>query len=134
MSKIIRLTENDLTRIIKRVINEDNEEDDKRFPKQRIISIEKEIFKNLGPQWLDNFIEKYKEDIINHYKDNGKPEPEIIVKFTKNMDRGEYDGLSDSSGKIVNKKDYIIRMLKDAMRNKDWEKVNNVIMFIDKKM
>lgn len=61
-----------------------------------------------------------------------------IDKLYSKLKDDEYVMLDDSSGelrgKIVKKTEYITRMLNDAKKQGDWEKVENVISFIRMKM
>lgn len=61
-----------------------------------------------------------------------------IDKLYSKLKDDEYVMLDDSSGelrgKIVKKTEYITRMLNDAKKQGDWEKVGNVISFIRMKM
>lgn len=92
MSKTIRLTEADLTKIVNRVINE----------QERVYG-------------GDNIKKLY-----NNLKDN------------------EYVSLDDSSGdlsgSIVSKVEYVKKMLRDAIREENWSKVERAILFMDSKM
>jgi hypothetical protein len=44
------------------------------------------------------------------------------------------DSTGDLSGRIVKKSDYVTRMLNDAIRDKDWEKVRNAMLYLKTKM
>lgn len=89
MKKIVKLTENDLTSIVKRVINEN--------------------------------------DRVYGY-DN-------IKSLEKNLKDDEYIDLDDSSGElsgsIVNKMEYVRKMLRYAVDNESWGAVGRVLSFID---
>jgi hypothetical protein len=61
-----------------------------------------------------------------------------IRKLEKQLGNDEYVKLSDNSDKLrgekIKKKDYVIHMLRDAIDNEDWGKVNDTILFIKHKM
>jgi hypothetical protein len=61
-----------------------------------------------------------------------------IRKLDSQLGPDEYVQLSDDSdelrGDIVKKKDYIIHMLRDAIKDEDWGKVGDTILFIKHKM
>lgn len=61
-----------------------------------------------------------------------------INSLYSNIGDDEHIELDDSSnelsGLVVKKNEYIKRKLRDAIRDKDWNKVNDVILFIDLKM
>lgn len=90
--KVIKLSESEITNIVKKIINEN----DRTYGSENIKSL---------------------------YSD---------------MADDEYVDLDDSSGalsgQIVKKKEYIRRQLKDAIRTNNWEKVHNVVLFIDSMM
>jgi hypothetical protein len=92
MKKVIKLTENDLNKIVKRVINEN----DRVYGGSNI------------------------EKLYNNLKDD------------------EYVHLDDTSGElsgdVVSKIEYVKRMLKSAIREENWSKVENTILFIDAMM
>lgn len=92
MKNVVRITESELTRIVRKVMNENEFE-------------------------------------YGH---------ENIKKLYDKLGDDEHVSLDDSSGElsgtIVKKKDYINRMLKSAIREKNWKKVEQVISFIDIKM
>jgi hypothetical protein len=92
MKKVIKLTESDLTRIVKKVINEN----DRVYGGSNI------------------------EKLYNNLKDD------------------EYVHLDDTSGElsgdVVSKIEYVKRMLKSAIREENWSKVENTILFIDAMM
>ena len=92
MKKVIRLTEDDLNKIVKRVINEN----DRVYGGSNI------------------------EKLYNNLKDD------------------EYVHLDDTSGElsgdVVSKIEYVKRMLKSAIREENWSKVENTILFIDAMM
>jgi hypothetical protein len=94
MSKIVKLNESDLNRLVKRIIKED---DQQRFA----------------------------------YGDE-------IRKLDSQLGPDEYVQLSDYSdqlrGDIVKKKDYVIHMLRDAIKDEDWGKVGDTILFIKHRM
>jgi hypothetical protein len=89
MKKVIKLTESDLTRIVRKVINEN----DRVYGGSNI------------------------EKLYNNLKDD------------------EYVHLDDTSGElsgdVVSKIEYVRRMLMSAIREKNWSKVQNTILFID---
>jgi flagellin-specific chaperone FliS len=92
MKKIVKLTESDLNRIVKRVIKENEFE-------------------------------------YGH---------ENIKKLYDKLGDDEYVSLDDSSGNlsgsIVSKVEYVKKMLRNAIREENWSKVQNVISFMDSKM
>ena len=92
MSKVVKLTESDLNRIVKRVIKENEFE-------------------------------------YGH---------ENIKKLYDKLGDDEYVSLDDSSGNlsgsIVSKVEYVKKMLRNAIREENWSKVQNVISFMDSKM
>jgi hypothetical protein len=92
MKKVIKLTENDLNKIVKRVINEN----DRVYGGSNI------------------------EKLYNNLKDD------------------EYVHLDDTSGElsgdVVSKIEYVKRMLKSAIREENWSRVENTILFIDAMM
>ena len=92
MKKVIKLTESDLTRIVKKVINEN----DRVYGGSNI------------------------EKLYNNLKDD------------------EYVHLDDTSGElsgdVVSKIEYVKRMLKSAIREENWSRVENTILFIDAMM
>jgi len=63
---------------------------------------------------------------------------EEIRKLDSQLGSDEYVQLSDYGdqlrGDIVKKKDYIIHMLRDAIKDEDWGKVGDTILFIKHKM
>ena len=63
---------------------------------------------------------------------------EEIKKLDNQLKPDEYVQLSDYSdklrGDIVKKKDYVIHMLRDAIKDEDWGKVGDTILFIKEKM
>jgi flagellin-specific chaperone FliS len=92
MNKVVKLTESDLNRIVKRVIKENEFE-------------------------------------YGH---------ENIKKLYDKLGDDEYVSLDDSSGNlsgsIVSKVEYVKKMLRNAIREENWSKVQNVISFMDSKM
>lgn len=92
MKRIVSLTESDLSKIVRRVINENER--------------------------------TYGNEEIN--------------KLYGNLKDDEYVSLDDSSGelssRVVKKNEYVVEMLKTAIRKKDWSKVSNTILFIQTKM
>jgi 2-hydroxy-3-keto-5-methylthiopentenyl-1-phosphate phosphatase len=92
MKKIVRLTENDLARIVKLVINEN----DRVYGGDKI------------------------KDLYNNLKDD-----EYV-----SLD----DASGDLSGSIVSKVEYVKKMLRNAIREENWNKVQNAILFMDSKM
>jgi len=95
MKKVIRLNESDLNRLVKRIIEEDEQQ---RFA--------------------------YGGDEIR--------------KLDSQLGSDEYVKLSDDSdqlrGDIVKKKDYVIHMLRGAIKDEDWSKVGDTILFIKQRM
>ena len=89
MKKIIKLTESDLTRIVRKVINEN----DRVYGGSDI----KKLYDNL------------KDDEHVHLDDSS----------------------GDLSGEVVSKIEYVRRMLMSAIREENWSKVQNTILFID---
>jgi hypothetical protein len=89
MKKVIKLTESDLTRIVRKVINEN----DRVYGGSDI----KKLYDNL------------KDDEHVHLDDSS----------------------GDLSGEVVSKIEYVRRMLMSAIREKNWSKVQNTILFID---
>ena len=71
------------------------------------------------------------ENIVNNY--------DYYSTFSKNLyddlKDDEYVHLDDSSGdlsgEVVSKIEYVRRMLKSAIREENWSKVENTILFID---
>jgi hypothetical protein len=92
MKKVIRLTEDDLNKIVKRVINEN----DRVYGGSNI----KKLYNNL------------KDDEYVHLDDTS----------------------GELSGDVVSKIEYVKRMLKSAIREENWSKVENTILFIDAMM
>jgi hypothetical protein len=92
MKKVIKLTENDLNKIVKRVINEN----DRVYGGSDI----KKLYNNL------------KDDEYVHLDDTS----------------------GELSGDVVSKIEYVKRMLKSAIREENWSKVENTILFIDAMM
>lgn len=91
MKKIVKLTESDLNRIVKRTLNE--MEDQAAY----------------GSENIKKLYDKLKDDEYVDLQD----------------DSGEL------SGRIVSKMEYVKRMLKKSVKDKNWGKVNDVILFID---
>jgi hypothetical protein len=89
MKKVIKLTESDLTRIVRKVINEN----DRVYGGSDI----KKLYDNL------------KDDEHVHLDDSS----------------------GDLSGEVVSKIEYVRRMLMSAIREENWSKVQNTILFID---
>ena len=89
MKKVIKLTESDLTRIVKKVINEND--------------------RVYGGSDIKNLYNKLKDDEYVHLDDSS----------------------GDLSGEVVSKIEYVRRMLKSAIREENWSKVENTILFID---
>ena len=89
MKKVIKLTESDLTRIVKKVINEND--------------------RVYGGSDIKNLYNKLKDDEYVHLDDSS----------------------GDLSGEVVSKFEYVKRMLKSAIREENWSKVENTILFID---
>jgi hypothetical protein len=89
MKKVIKLTESDLTRIVKKVINEND--------------------RVYGGRDIKNLYNKLKDDEYVHLDDSS----------------------GDLSGEVVSKIEYVRRMLKSAIREENWSKVENTILFID---
>jgi hypothetical protein len=89
MKKVIKLTEDDLTRIVKKVINEND--------------------RVYGGRDIKNLYDDLKDDEYVHLDDSS----------------------GDLSGEVVNKIEYVRRMLKSAIREENWSKVENTILFID---
>ena len=92
MSKVVKLTESDLNRIVKRVIKENEFE----YGHENI----KKLYDKLGD---DEYV---------------------------SLD----DSSGDLSGSIVSKVEYVKIMLRNAIREKNWSKVQNAISFMDSKM
>jgi len=92
MKKVVRLTESDLMRIVKKVINES----DRVYGSSEI----KNLYSKLGD---DEYVE---------------------------LD----DSSGELSGRVIRKIEYVKNMLRDAVREKDWSKVNSAISFIDIKI
>jgi hypothetical protein len=63
---------------------------------------------------------------------------EEIRKLDSQLGPDEYVQLSDYSdqlkGDIVKKKDYVIHMLRDAIKDEDWGKVGDTILLIKHRM
>lgn len=89
MKKIIKLTESDLTRIVRKAINEND--------------------RVYGGSNIKNLYNNLKDDEHVHLDDSS----------------------GDLSGEVVSKIEYVIRMLKSAIREENWSKVQNTILFID---
>jgi hypothetical protein len=89
MKKVIKLTESDLTRIVKKVINEND--------------------RVYGGSDIKNLYNKLKDDEYVHLDDSS----------------------GDLSGEVVSKIEYVRRMLKSAIREENWSKVEDTILFID---
>ena len=89
MKKVIKLTESDLTRIVKKVINEND--------------------RVYGGRDIKNLYDKSKDDEYVHLDDSS----------------------GELSGTVVSKIEYVKRMLKSAIREENWSKVENTILFID---
>ena len=89
MKRVIKLTESDLTRIVKKVINEND--------------------RVYGGSDIKNLYNKLKDDEYVHLDDSS----------------------GDLSGEVVSKFEYVKRMLKSAIREENWSKVENTILFID---
>ena len=92
MSKVVKLTESDLTKIVNRVINE----------QERV----------------------YGGDNIKKLYDNLKDDEYVSLD----------DVSGDLSGSIVSKVEYVKKMLRNAIREENWSKVQNAILFMDSKM
>ena len=92
MKKTIKLTEADLTRIVERVINEND--------------------RVYGHENITSLYDKLKDD--EHVS----------------LD----DTSGDLSGSIVTKVEYVKKMLRDAIREENWNKVERAILFMDSKM
>jgi hypothetical protein len=92
MSKVIKLTESDLTKIVNRVINE----------QERV----------------------YGGDNIKKLYDNLKDDEYVSLD----------DESGDLSGSIVSKVEYVKKMLRNAIREENWSKVQGAISFMDAKM
>jgi hypothetical protein len=92
MSKVVKLTESDLNRIVKRVIKENEFE----YGHENI----KKLYDKLGD---DEYV---------------------------SLD----DSSGDLSGSIVSKVEYVKKMLRNAIREENWSKVQNAISFMDSKM
>ena len=72
-------------------------------------------------------------------KENGREYGhENIKKLYNDLKHDEYVDLDDTSddlsGSIVKKTEYVKKMLRLAIREQDWSKVENAISFIDSKM
>jgi hypothetical protein len=89
MKKVIKLTESDLTRIVKKVINEND--------------------RVYGGRDIKNLYDDLKDDEYVHLDDSS----------------------GELSGTVVSKIEYVKRMLKSAIREENWSKVENTILFID---
>ena len=92
MGKVVKLTESDLTKIVNRVINE----------QERV----------------------YGGDNIKKLYDNLKDDEYVSLD----------DSSGDLSGSIVSKVEYVKKMLRTAIREENWSKVQNAISFMDTKM
>ena len=92
MSKVVKLTESDLTKIVNRVINE----------QERVY----------GGDNIKKLYGKLKDD---EYVD---------------LD----DASGDLSGSIASKVEYVKKMLRNAIREENWSKVQNAILFMDSNM
>lgn len=92
MSKVIKLTESDLTKIVNRVINE-----------QKFV---------------------YGGDNIKKLYDNLKDDEYVSLD----------DESGDLSGSIVSKVEYVKKMLRNAIREENWSKVQHAILFMDSNM
>jgi hypothetical protein len=92
MKKIVKLTESDLTHIVKKVIKEQEFE----YGHENI----KKLYDKLGD---DEYV---------------------------SLD----DSSGDLSGSIVSKVEYVKKMLRTAIREENWSKVQNAISFMDSKM
>jgi hypothetical protein len=92
MKKVIRLTEDDLNKIVKRVINENN--------------------RVYGGSNIEKLYNNLKDDEYVHLDDTS----------------------GELSGDVVSKIEYVKRMLKSAIREENWSKVENTILFIDAMM
>jgi hypothetical protein len=89
MKKVIKLTESDLTRIVKKVINEND--------------------RVYGGRDIKNLYDKLNDDEYVHLDDSS----------------------GELSGTVVSKIEYVKQMLKSAIREENWRKVENTILFID---
>ena len=89
MKKVIKLTESDLTRIVRKVINEND--------------------RVYGGSDIEKLYDDLKDDEYVHLDDSS----------------------GDLSGEVVSKIEYVRRMLKSAIREENWSKVENTILFID---
>ena len=89
MKKIVKLTESDLTRLVKKVINEN----------ERVYGVDN----------VKKLYDTLKDDESVYLNDDG----------------------DELSGEIVSKIEYVKRMLKTALDNKDWTKVNYAIRYIE---
>ena len=92
MKKIVKLTESDLTHIVKKEIKEQEFE----YGHENI----KKLYDKLGD---DEYV---------------------------SLD----DSSGDLSGSIVSKVEYVKKMLRTAIREENWSKVQNAISFMDSKM
>ena len=89
MGKVVRLTESDLTRIVRKAINEND--------------------RVYGGSDIKKLYNDLKDDEYVHLDDSS----------------------GDLSGEVVSKIEYVRRMLKSAIREENWSKVQNTILFID---
>lgn len=89
MKKIIKLTESDLIRIVRKAINEND----------RV----------------------YGGSDIKKLYDNLKDNEHVYLD----------DSSGDLSGEVVSKIEYVKQMLKSAIQEENWSKVENTILFID---
>lgn len=89
MKKIIKLTESDLTKIVRKAINEND--------------------RVYGGSDIKKLYNDLKDDEYVHLDDSS----------------------GDLSGEVVSKIEYVRRMLMSAIREENWSKVQNTILFID---
>ena len=87
---------------------------------------------------LLNISEDEKNRILEMHESDRVYGHENIKNLYNNLKDDEYvhldDNSGDLSGETVKKVEYVKRMLRSAVEDKNWEKVNNVIYFLDSMM
>ena len=115
--------------------NQSSEMEDFRGITESNIYIKQKKTMKLNESDLNRLVKRIiKEDNQQRFAYGG----EEIRKLDSQLGPDEYVQLSDYSdqlrGDIVKKKDYIIHMLRDAIKDEDWGKVGDTILFIKHKM
>ena len=82
--------------------------------------------------------EEEKLRILEMHESNRAYGHEEIKGLYDNLKDDEYVSLDDASGdlsgSIVSKVEYVKKMLRNAIREENWNKVQNAILFMDSKM